>query len=53
MLGSARTYVYVAGLEKSLADLDRVLTRVAGSAESWARRKAELQAGKRWIELIY
>jgi len=53
MLGESRTYVYVAGLEKSMADLDRVLTRVAGSEERWLRRKAELRAGGRWVELVY
>jgi len=53
MLGSPKTFVYVAGLEKSMADLDRVLGRIAGSPESWARRKAELAAGGRWVELVY
>ena len=48
-----RTWVYVAGHEASLADLDRVLARVAGSAQEWARRKAELRAGGRWVELVY
>lgn len=53
MLGSAKTYVYVAGLEPMLVELDRVFARVAGSAEAWHRRKAELRAGKRWVELVY
>ena len=53
MLLSPKTYVYLAGHEKSLADLDRVLGRVAGSAEAWARRKAEMRAGGRWVELVY
>jgi ferredoxin--NADP+ reductase len=53
MLQSARTWVYVAGHEPALADLDRVLARVAGSPEEWARRKAELRAGGRWVELVY
>jgi hypothetical protein len=30
-----------------------VLGRIAGSPESWARRKAELAAGGRWVELVY
>ena len=53
LLGRPKTYVYVAGLEKSIAGLDSVLARLAGSKEKWQRRKAELAAGKRWVELIY
>jgi len=53
MLGQPKTYVYVAGLEKSIAGLDGLLSRLAGSPEKWARRKAELAAGKRWVELVY
>jgi len=53
MLGDAKTYVYVAGLEKTLAELDRVLADLAGSAAKWERRKAELKAGRRWRELVY
>jgi hypothetical protein len=26
---------------------------IAGSKEKWARRKAELSAGGRWVELLY
>ena len=53
MLGNPKTYVYVAGLEKMLEELDKVFTGLAGSAEKWQRRKAELTAGKRWVELVY
>ena len=53
MLGSPKTYVYVAGLEKMLAELDAVFAELAGSKEKWERRKAELMAGKRWSELVY
>ncbi len=53
MLGDSKTYVYVAGLEKAIAGLDAVLERLAGSKEKWSRRKAELAAGKRWLELVY
>jgi ferredoxin--NADP+ reductase len=52
-LGEPKTYVYVAGLEPMLAELDRVFAKIAGSEERWRRRKAELQAGKRWVELVY
>jgi ferredoxin--NADP+ reductase len=36
-----------------LAELDHVFARIAGSEERWQRRKAELEAGKRWVELVY
>jgi ferredoxin--NADP+ reductase len=53
MLTDAKTYVYVAGLEKMRDQLDTVFAGLAGSAEKWQRRKAELMAGKRWVELLY
>ncbi|HSM13417.1 MAG TPA: ferredoxin-NADP reductase [Thermoanaerobaculia bacterium] len=53
MLGDPKTFVYVAGLEDTMTDLDRVFARVAGAPEKWERRKAELSAGGRWIELVY
>ncbi len=53
MLGSPKTYVYVAGLEKAMHELDAVFARIAGSETKWERRKAELMAGKRWVELVY
>lgn len=53
MLGDPKTRVYVAGLEKMLAELDTVFSHLAGSKETWQRRKAELMAGKRWVELVY
>jgi ferredoxin--NADP+ reductase len=52
-LGDPRTHVYVAGLEKMRAELDKVFAGLAGSEEKWARRKAELMAGGRWVELLY
>jgi ferredoxin--NADP+ reductase len=53
MLGSPKTYVYVAGLEKMLGELDAVFAGLAGSRQKWERRKAELVAGGRWSELVY
>ena len=47
------TYVYVAGLEPIGKQLDAVFAKICGSAEKWARRKAELVAGGRWVELLY
>ncbi len=53
MLGEPGTYVYVAGLEPMRNQLDAVFSTLAGSREAWQRRKAELMAGKRWVELLY
>lgn len=53
MMGDPRTYVYVAGLDKMLPALDRVFSTLAGDPAKWSRRKAELSAGGRWVELIY
>ncbi len=48
-----KTYVYVAGPEESLTELEKVFADFAGGRELWLRRKAELLAGRRWVELIY
>ena len=53
MLEHPKTRVYVAGLEKMIAELDAVFADIAGSEEAWERRKAELVAGGRWVELVY
>jgi len=53
MLGDPKTYVYVAGLETLRPQLDAVFSRLAGGATQWARRRAELTAGGRWVEVLY
>ena len=53
LLCDPNTYVYVAGLAQVSEMLDNALANMAGSAEKWRRRKAELVAGGRWAELIY
>ena len=53
LLEQPNTYVYVAGLEKMRGELDKAFKEIAGSAQKWARRKAELSAGGRWVELLY
>lgn len=53
LLGQPNTYVYVAGLEKMRSELDEAFAQIAGSKEKWARRRAELAAGGRWVELLY
>ena len=53
MLSFPNTYVYLAGLEQMRDELDKVLSDLAGSPNMWKRRKAELMAGLRWVELLY
>jgi ferredoxin--NADP+ reductase len=53
MMGDARTHVYVAGLAEMIEQLDAVFAEIAGSKENWERRKAELMAGRRFVELVY
>lgn len=53
MLGESKTYVYIAGLESVRANLYSVFEKVAGSREKFERRRAELTAGERWVELLY
>jgi ferredoxin--NADP+ reductase len=53
MLGEVNTYIYVAGYEKVKENLDRAFSKIMGSKEKWALRKAELIAGKKWAEIIY
>jgi ferredoxin--NADP+ reductase len=53
MLLKPDTHVYIAGQEKMMPPLDKAFTKMAGGADKWERRKAELVAGKRWAELIY
>ena len=53
MLLDPHTHVFVAGLESIRDELDAEFAKIAGSRKKWSQRKAELEAGKRWIELLY
>lgn len=53
MLSKTNTYVYVAGYEKINEHLNKAFSKILGSEEKWATRKAELKAGKKWAEVIY
>ena len=53
MLGSANTYIFIAGYEKVKENLDKAFINIMGSKEKWQNRKAELIAGKKWAEVIY
>jgi ferredoxin--NADP+ reductase len=43
----------VAGHNKVKENLDRAFSRILGSEKKWETRKAELIAGKKWVEIIY
>lgn len=53
MLLADKTYVYVAGLSSLEAQLDKVLSEVAGSPEAWADKKQDLIEDHRWATLFY
>jgi ferredoxin--NADP+ reductase len=53
LLGLPTTRVYIAGLERSMARLHAFFAEVAGGEDSYQRRRAELRAGGRWVELVY
>ncbi len=53
LLGSANTYVYVAGYETIHSKLNKAFSNILGSEEKWRLRKAELIAGRKWAEIIY
>ncbi len=53
MLDDEHTYVYVAGLVPIRDALDKVFANMLGSADSWAKKKANLKEAGRWVELLY
>ncbi len=53
LLSDPHTYVYVAGIEKIRNELDDALAEVAGSNHRWFQLKSELEAERRWVELLY
>jgi ferredoxin--NADP+ reductase len=53
LMAHPRTYVYIAGQERLSHELDKAFRKIVGDDEQWARRKAELSAGRRWVELLF
>ncbi|HOF39950.1 MAG TPA: hypothetical protein PLD73_07735 [Candidatus Hydrogenedentes bacterium] len=53
MVRDPDTYVFVSGHEKVGELLNQAMAKIAGSDEKWQRRKAEMKAGGRWMELMY
>jgi len=53
LLLNPKTHVYVSGLSSLEQQLDKVLSEVAGSAETWLMKKGQLIEQKRWATLFY
>ncbi len=53
MVKAADTHVFVAGAKAMLGMVDKAMAGMAGSADAWQQRKAELVAGGRWNEILY
>ncbi len=53
MLWESDTYVYLAGHERILENLELVLSTTLGSKEKWEARKSGLIESGHWIEIIY
>lgn len=53
LISDSKTYVYVAGRETIRPALDKEFAKLAGDPVRWSRRLAELEAGNRWVELLY
>lgn len=53
MLEGIDTRVYVAGREEMVPKLESAFAEIVGDPERWQRRKAEMVAGGRWVELLY
>jgi ferredoxin--NADP+ reductase len=53
ILNNNNGYIYVVGLKDIEDTLDRVFAKLLGSTQDWTKRKTELKAQERWIELIY
>lgn len=53
MIQDPKTYVFLAGTDKIVAALDKVMAAKAGSEEQWQRIKQQVVEEKRWSELVY
>jgi ferredoxin--NADP+ reductase len=53
MIQDPKTHVFLAGIDKIVAALDKVMAAKAGSEEQWQRKKQQMIEEKRWSELVY
>jgi ferredoxin--NADP+ reductase len=47
------TRVYIAGVEVMQAMVDKAMSSIVGSVETWNKTKAELESSGRWNEVLY
>ena len=53
LMQQPNTYVFLAGLDRTAAVFDRILSKAAGSETAWAELKQRLLGEGRWAELLY
>ena len=53
LINQTNTYVYLAGLEKTLQQFSNILITQAGSSARWHWMLEEMKEQSRWAELIY
>ncbi|OOZ59876.1 oxidoreductase [Solemya velum gill symbiont] len=53
LMQEPNTYVYLAGLKKQVAVLDKVMSKVAGSEAAWQALRKQLAREGRWAELTF
>ncbi len=53
LLSEGHTYVYVSGLRQISEALDELFSNMCGSTDAWQKKKAQLVAQERWVELVY
>ncbi len=53
MMQGPTTLVYVAGTHDMLAEVEKVMAKIAGSAENWQHTREALVAEGRWSEVLY
>lgn len=53
LVQDGKTHVYLAGIEKIVANFDRIMAGKAGSDEAWQAIKQQLIDDQRWSQLIY
>lgn len=53
LMQNPKTHVYLAGLQKTEADFEKIMLEVAGSNARWHWTREEMIEQNRWSELIY
>lgn len=53
MVNSPDCRVYIAGMTPMLGMIDKAMTNIAGSVQTWQAKRNELTATGRWVEILY